>query len=67
MFASYRDEFEKNGFVKIKGVLPPEMIEMYKAFIDITHTKGMRKPEFGTYLGGEIDSIDHNILDDSCH
>lgn len=65
MFASYRDEFEKNGFVKIKGVLSPDMIEMYKAFIDITHLRGIRRPEFGTYLGGEIDSIDHNDLDDS--
>lgn len=65
MFASYRDEFEKNGFVKIKGVLSPDMIEMYKAFIDITHLKGHVKPEFGPYLGGEIDSIDHNDLDNS--
>jgi hypothetical protein len=65
MFASYRDEFEKNGFVKIKGVLSPDMIEMYKAFIDITHTKGMRKPEFGPYIDGHIEEVDRNFFDDS--
>jgi hypothetical protein len=65
MMADYKAEFEKNGFVKIKGVLSPDMIEMYKAFIDISHLKGIRKPEFGPYLGGNIDSIDHNVLDDS--
>jgi hypothetical protein len=65
MFASYKDEFEKNGFVKIKGVLSPEIIELYKSFIDITQLKEMRKPEFGTYLDGNIESVEHNILDDS--
>ena len=51
MMASYRAEFEKNGFVKIKNVLSPEIIELYKSFIDISHLDDMRRRETGPYLG----------------
>jgi hypothetical protein len=65
MVADYKAQFEKNGFVKIKNVLSPEIIELYKSFIDISHTKDMRRIETGTYLGGDIQNVDHNVLDDS--
>lgn len=65
MMAQYKAEFEKNGFVKLKGVLSPETIEIYKGFIDITHLKEMRKPEFGPYIDGPIEEVDRNFFDDS--
>jgi len=65
MMASYRAEFEKNGFVKIKNVLSPEIIELYKSFIDISHLDDMRRRETGPYLGGDIQSVDGNVLDNS--
>ncbi len=65
LWASYRADFEKNGFVKLKGVLTPEIIELYKSFIDISHLNEMRKPESSDYLAGNIESIANNPLDDS--
>lgn len=65
MWASYRADFEKNGFVKLKGVLTPEIIELYKSFIDMTLFHGMRRPESSDYLAGDIEAVDCNPLDDS--
>lgn len=62
---SLREDFQKNGFVKIKGVLTPEIIELYKGFIDITIVKQMRDLEDSPYLGGRTESIPHNVFDDS--
>lgn len=66
-YESLKKDFEKNGFVKIKGVLSPEIIELYKSFIDITKLKAetFREPESGQYLTGDIERVDHNIFDDS--
>ena len=65
MMASYQAEFKKNGFVKIKNVLSPEIIELYKSFIDISHLIDMRNIETGTYLVGNIQSVSDNVLDSS--
>lgn len=65
MLASYQAEFKKNGFVKIKNVLSPEIIELYKSFIDISHLDDMRRRETGPYLGGDIQSVAENVLDNS--
>jgi hypothetical protein len=65
MMASYQAEFKKNGFVKIKNVLSPEIIELYKSFIDISHTSEMRNIETGKFLAGNIQSVDGNVLDNS--
>ena len=65
MVADYKAQFEKNGFVKIKNVLSPEIIELYKSFIDISHLIDMRKIETGTYLAGNIQSVAENVLDSS--
>jgi hypothetical protein len=65
MVADYKAQFEKNGFVKIKNVLSPEIIEMYKSFIDISHLKNMRNVETGEYIDVDIQNVDHNVLDDS--
>jgi hypothetical protein len=64
-FESLREEFKKNGFVKIKGILSPEIIELYKSCIDITLLKEMRTTEDNTYLSGRTESVSHNIFDDS--
>lgn len=64
-YETLREDFKKNGFVKLKGVLSPEIIELYKSFIDITKLKGMRDEETGPYLKGMIESVPHNIFDDS--
>ena len=60
-----KEHFEKYGFVKIKGVLTPEIIELYKSFIDITKLKDMRTPEKANNLAGNVEMVDHNIFDDS--
>lgn len=65
MVPAYRAEFEKNGFVKLKGILSPEVIELYKAFIDMSKFKEMRIQENNTYLGGHTEMVEHNIFDDS--
>jgi hypothetical protein len=61
-----REHFEKYGFVKIKNVLTPEIIELYKSFIDITQTSDtLREVETGSNLTGNIERVAHNIFDDS--
>lgn len=64
-YESLRKDFEKNGFVKIKGVLSPEIIELYKSFIDISILAQMREAEDSSYLRGKTESVTHNIFDDS--
>lgn len=63
--ASLREDFEKNGFVKIEGVLTPEIIELYKSFIDISILKEMRTGEDSPYLHGKTEMAVANIFDDS--
>jgi hypothetical protein len=65
MVADYKAQFEKNGFVKIKNVLSPEIIELYKSFIDISHIKNMRQVETGEFIDGNIQLVYPNFLDDS--
>ena len=64
-YESLRSDFEKNGFVKIKGALSPEIIELYKSFIDLSHFDGPRQPESGPYLRGPIESVGCNVFDNS--
>lgn len=64
-YKALRKDFEKNGFVKLKGVLTSEIIELYKSFIDITKLKNMRDEESSPYLRGRTESIPHNVFDDS--
>lgn len=64
-YAWYRYKFKRDGYVKIPKVLSKEIIELYKGFIDLTYTRGLRERESGTYLNGDIDRIEHNPVDDS--
>lgn len=65
-YAWYRHQFKRRGFVKIKNVLSPEIIEMYKAWLDLSYSHPeIRKPESSSYLDGDIQSIACNPLDES--
>lgn len=64
-YAWYRYQFKKHGFVRIKNLLSPETLNLYKAWLDLSHAPGIRSPETGDYLGGNIDFIASNPLDDA--
>lgn len=63
-YSKYRKAFQKNGFVRIKNVLTPEILELYKSWIDISYS-GMRSEETSSYLSGPIHAVMPNPMDDS--
>lgn len=64
-YAYYRWHFKKYGFVKIKNVLSPEVIELYKAWIDLSYKPGLRADDSNDYLRGQMHCLASNPLDDS--
>lgn len=64
-YAKYRWAFLKNGYVKIPNAVSKEIVELYKAFIDLSWSRNLRNPESSHYLTGPIHSVGSNVMDDA--
>lgn len=61
-----RDHLKEHGYVLIKNFMSPEVIQICKSFLDLTHAQPeLRKPETNPYLSGDITQIMPTVFADS--